>query len=351
MRSPQSLTILLLSLTVLAGCHKEDAITALKVSYPDRESLRMLGAIIPFKDAVWVFKLQGPADEIQKEKPRFDEFLSSLQFDDSKEPPLTWKAPLGWKEEGASGMRLASFRIPAARDMELTVTALPKEGGSVLQNVNRWRKQLALPPLEADELGAETRRAQLGGQDASLVDLTGLGSHSVSKQPAAAAPGLTGRFAKGALPQATPGRGGVPFTYDVPPSWDRDARPAGLSTVSFSVREGGKKASVTLTPLGGGAGGWMQNVERWRGQVKLPKLSEAELARQVSDLEVAGVPAKYVDIDNPEAPVADNRILGVILPLPDSTWFFKMMGPSEVVGRHKGEFEALVKSVKLGAKE
>jgi hypothetical protein len=348
-RSWQALSVLL-CLCLLAGCQQEETITVTQVTQPDRESLRLLGAIVPFQEYTWVFKLQGPADEIERQKKGFDEFLGSLAFDANKEPPVAWKAPAGWKEEQGSRLRFASFRIPSgSREMELTVTPLPKEGGSVLQNVNRWRKQLALPQLEAAELAGAARPAKIGDQDGHLVDITGLGAHSVSKAPAAgplpAHPPLTAPRA----PRRTSSE--LPFTFDVPDSWQKDERPAGLSRVSYTVRDGSKKASVTVTPLGGGAGGWQQNIERWRGQVKLPKVSAAELAQQVSDIEVAGVTAKYVDLDNPGAAIDDNRIVGAILPLPDSTWFFKMTGPSTLVGRHKAAFESLVRSIKLGGKE
>jgi hypothetical protein len=86
--------------------------------------------------------------------------------------------------------------------------------------------------------------------------------------------------------------------------------------------------------------------------VDLPKLLAEELAPHVTILKVADIAARYADVDNPKAATADNRILGVILPLRDQTWFFKMTGPHDLVGQHKAAFESFVKSVKtLGDKE
>ncbi len=66
---------------------------------------------------------------------------------------LRWTAPAGWKELAGSGMRVASFELPkTAGKAEVTVVALPGDVGGELANVNRWRGQLALPPIEQEDL-------------------------------------------------------------------------------------------------------------------------------------------------------------------------------------------------------
>jgi hypothetical protein len=114
--------------------------------------------------------------------------------------------------------------------------------------------------------------------------------------------------------------------------------------------DGKKMAKVTITALGGGGGGIGANVVRWREQVGLPKPNEADLSKELKMLSIAGKDAPFVDFDNPSSPKADNRIVGLILPLDDATWFIKMIGPSELVGREKANFESFVQSFKLGAR-
>jgi hypothetical protein len=344
-RSPRLPFYFVLGIILLTGgCRKDEHIARFTVAQPDRESLRLLGAIVPYKDQYLFFKLTGPAAEVAQEKKPFDDFIASIHFDDKQEPPVLWKVPAGWKQEEGAGMRLLSFRIPAVpKEMELSVIPLPREGNGILENVNRWRKQLTLPPLERENLPEAAQRIKIDGQDAYLIDMTGLGVHTLAK--AAAAP------RRPAPAVQRPRAHDLPFDYDVPEGWHPDARPAGLSVASFTIKDGDKKASVTLTPLGGGAGGWADNINRWRGQVELPKLGEDELAKQVATLQIAGQAARYVDVDNPKSGAANSRILGAIVPLPPQTWFFKMTGPSDLVGRHKAEFESFVKSVKLGEKE
>ncbi len=74
--------------------------------------------------------------------------------------PLKVVAPEGWDEGAPSSMRVASFAIKGAdgATADVSVIPLPGNSGSVLDNVNRWRGQIHLPPLSsADDpaLGTE----------------------------------------------------------------------------------------------------------------------------------------------------------------------------------------------------
>ncbi|MDX6770782.1 MAG: hypothetical protein SF051_14700 [Elusimicrobiota bacterium] len=86
-----------------------------------------------------------------------------------------WKTPKGWKERGADGMRAATL-LPPGGGVEVTVIALPGDVGGELANVNRWRGQIGLPPLEEAGLAEarQTLRSRLG--DVSLYEFTGGGT-------------------------------------------------------------------------------------------------------------------------------------------------------------------------------
>ncbi len=73
---------------------------------------------------------------------------------------LKWSLPKGWSEApGGGAMRFATFKAPFAGKLEATVVVLPGPAGGELANVNRWRGQIALPPL--DEAGlAKSRTTQ-----------------------------------------------------------------------------------------------------------------------------------------------------------------------------------------------
>jgi len=99
--------------------------------------------------------------------------------------PLHWRTPAGWKELPATGMRVASFQVPGLADgtrpaaegsrppAELSVIALPGDAGGDLPNVNRWRGQLGLEPLDEKSLVAQSQRIQSPAGTLLVVDWSG----------------------------------------------------------------------------------------------------------------------------------------------------------------------------------
>ena len=72
---------------------------------------------------------------------------------------LKWTLPKDWSELPGGGMRFATFKAPYPGKLEATVVVLPGPAGGELANVNRWRGQIGLPPL--DEAGLAKSRATL----------------------------------------------------------------------------------------------------------------------------------------------------------------------------------------------
>jgi hypothetical protein len=78
---------------------------------------------------------------------------------------VRWTAPKGWADVAATGMRVATLVPPAANGKaEGSVAAFPGDVGGELANVNRWRGQIALPPMAEGDLAAARRvvRCPLG---------------------------------------------------------------------------------------------------------------------------------------------------------------------------------------------
>jgi hypothetical protein len=68
---------------------------------------------------------------------------------------LAWKLPKGWTEARAGGMRFATLKPSTPGKVDVSVVMLPGAAGGELPNVNRWRGQIGLPPVD------EASRAQL----------------------------------------------------------------------------------------------------------------------------------------------------------------------------------------------
>ena len=86
---------------------------------------------------------------------------------------LVWTAPATWESRPASAMRKATYVISgdAGATAELAITAFTGDVGGTLANVNRWRGQLTLPPIDADALPAALAHVDFNGLHADVVEL------------------------------------------------------------------------------------------------------------------------------------------------------------------------------------
>jgi hypothetical protein len=328
------------------GCQNDEI---RRYQAPHEPRVRMLAAIVPHGENTWFVRLTGPDPAVESHKAAFLAFVESFRFEDKADSKATWTVPKGWKKDlnqprkGAFG-REAAFRLPVEEgdDLELTVVKLGREGqaGETLPNVNRWRGQLGLEPVSADELKGETKQLKVGGTEATLVDMKGTGSRLVAARPmfadgepaAAPAPELAGEQAK--------------LSYKVPEGWKK-APPAQFSVATLRTGEGEKSAEITVTPLRGGGGGLRANLDRWRQQVGLPPADGEEWKRLLRRTEIGGQEAVSVELIGPERAGARKAILGALTLHGGYTWFFKMSGPADVVTNQKAAFDTFVRSVRF----
>ena len=151
------------------------------------------------------------------------------------------------------------------------------------------------------------------------------------------------------LPPGHPGVGGAvapALQYKRPADW-QEAPPSQMRAASFRFSgKDGKQADVSVIPLPGLAGSDLANVNRWRGQVGLAGVSEAELAQLAQQVEIAGQPASLYDQSGTNAGSGDaSRILAAITRRDGTAWFFKMTGDDAVVTEQKPAFIEFLKSV------
>ena len=82
---------------------------------------------------------------------------------------FTWTLPEGWRELPSRPMRVATF---AAGDAECYISVLAGDGGGTAANINRWRRQMGLDPLEDQAIGALPTLTVLNGP-AIFVEMEG----------------------------------------------------------------------------------------------------------------------------------------------------------------------------------
>ena len=88
---------------------------------------------------------------------------------------LTWTAPAHWVAKPPGAMRKGSFAVKAdaGAEADLSITAFPGNTGGLLANLNRWRGQLALPPVAETDLPMLTEHLNAGDLHFEVVDFIG----------------------------------------------------------------------------------------------------------------------------------------------------------------------------------
>jgi hypothetical protein len=96
---------------------------------------------------------------------------SKLSF---KAPPTWTPGELESSRGGFSVRRDAVFEVKDGdRRVEITVTKLPAAAGATLPNVNRWRGQIGLDAISAEQFGQEKKQLDVTGIPADYVQFSG----------------------------------------------------------------------------------------------------------------------------------------------------------------------------------
>jgi hypothetical protein len=140
-------------------------------------------------------------------------------------------------------------------------------------------------------------------------------------------------------PVETPPTADAGPKWKVPPQWT--ALPAGqMQLAKFAMpQRGNAKAEVAVSVFSSDTGGTLRNVNRWRGQIGLGPVTEAELAQQVTKLDPANPQAVLVDLKN-----NDLQLIAAIIPRGGQWFFYKLTGDAAAVAPERDAFVAFVKS-------
>ena len=294
-------------------------------------------------------------------------------------------------------MRAASFRVVGkdGKQADVSVIPLPGLAGSDLDNVNRWRGQVGLPGVSEAELAKLAQPVQIAGQSASLYEQAGTNPGSGDKGRILAAitrragtawffkmtgddalvagqkpafvefltsVNFTAASAQAQLPPSHPpidggsmmGQAGTAASSGQPkPNWDVPSGwkevPGGQFLVAKFLLTGAAdaQAAVNVSMSPGDGGGLLANVNRWRTQLGLGPVAEADLASQTQALDLADGKASVTDIAGQDPKNGQKaRVLAVVIPRSGQTWFYKLMGNAQVVQQEKDAFMKFVQSVK-----
>ena len=151
---------------------------------------RIIAAMVTTANATLFFKMRGNADLTEAQKGDFIKWVAAVcnaqtQTGPSQvaagppqttsAPPIKWTTPEGWTEVPPSSMRYASFSASADEGgkIDISVVTFPGDGGSDADNVNRWRGQMGLAPVDANAVTSQVAALKTEDMTFSTTDIVG----------------------------------------------------------------------------------------------------------------------------------------------------------------------------------
>ena len=308
--------------------------------------------------------------------------------DSASTPALHWKLPAGWTQTGgASEMRYATIEV--APGAQLTITPLGAEAGALLPNIQRWAGQLGIANVTEADLPKYAQTSQISGEQAQLVDITGTAANdkSASRLLAAIIPHdgrvwfikltapdsvaavqksnfdafvhslqfttarSTDSLSSAAPSQPTDPSAGVPghgqgtfrlASWKTPEGWTEQPGANAMRVTSFRVGTGGETAEVIVSRIPqDNVGPFVDNINRWRGQVGLDPITEVKPG-EFKKTVVAAHEALLLTYTGPQ------KQMLVALDVEGSDyWFVKLLGPTSVVSRQQDAFNQFLVSMQF----
>ncbi|HEV7406199.1 MAG TPA: hypothetical protein VGO11_24845 [Chthoniobacteraceae bacterium] len=297
-------------------------------------------------------------------------------------PKLTWKLPAGWSETGPGQMSVASFAIDVnGAKAGVAITPMPNMAGQEPMIVNMWRQQAGAPDLDPAQAEAALTPVPIAGDSGKFFEIS-------SERDGKASRIVTAMFNRGSntwffklqgdatvveaqkpafleflksvqfedkavaaianpppppdpsAPAPAPEPAGPVFPQ--PEGWRK--RPAGQMQVArYAVPEQGEAAAeVTVSMFTSDTGGAPANVARWRRQLGMPELPEAEVAPLIKPIEglEEGADGVYTDLTQ-----GTRRLIGAIVHRGGQWWFFKLLGEEPAVAAARETFLNFAKSL------
>jgi hypothetical protein len=312
---------------------------------------------------------------------------------------IHWDVRPEWKAVPPGEFAMNEYEISANPPLKLSVSQVRLMGSpmvTLLENVNRWRRQLTLPPIAEADLNSALTPGDADGRPVFSVDLSTPAGAPEAKRtlaalvfepgnayafkvmgPAAAVAASKADFDKviasihyddagaghaaaaatnsGEKPAAPPADGVPPIdgisNLNLPEGW-RLLPPENRGFGGRAIMFGDDKVQgrVVVSRLGPMAlSDVMGNINRWRGQVNLPPATDSS-AHPPQDFIFAQGPGLIREFSSPEGGEGvrlRQYVAYTQFPKSDAIWFFRLIGPYDLITKTKPQFEAFVKSLKF----
>ena len=158
---------------------------------------KIVAAMVTTADSTLFFKMRGNADLAEAQKGDFIKWVAAVcnaqtqsgppqmaaaPRQTTNTPQIKWTTPEGWTEVPPSSMRYASFSAPAegGGKIDISIVTFPGDGGSDADNINRWRGQIGLAPLDPNAVTSQVAPLKTADTTFSTTDIAGDKTHTIA---------------------------------------------------------------------------------------------------------------------------------------------------------------------------
>ncbi len=151
---------------------------------------RIIAAMVTTGSSTLFFKMRGNVDLTEAQKGDFIKWvaavcnaqtetqspkMAAMPPQDAGAPQIKWEAPEGWTEVPPSSMRYASFSASSDEGgkIDISIVTFPGDGGSDADNINRWREQMGLAPVDANAVTSQVAPLKTADTTFSTTDIAG----------------------------------------------------------------------------------------------------------------------------------------------------------------------------------
>jgi len=176
----------------------------------------------------------------------------------------------------------------------------------------------------------------------ALLGLMGCGEEEILHYRVPKEKGKTEQAAAHPLAQTDTQSHPSEFKWDLPEGWTYEAG-SGMRMATFKFNIDGAPIECTLVKLGAMAGGLLQNINRWRGQIGLAASNENDLSSSLVNLKGQMGEFKLTEQLNPET---NQAILASIFESNQFTLFVKIMASADQIKKVKDSFTSFSASIR-----
>jgi hypothetical protein len=158
---------------------------------------RIIAAMVTTSSSTLFFKMRGNADLTEAQKGDFIKWvaavcnaqsetrspqMAAMPPQDAGAPQIKWETPEGWTEVPPSSMRYASFSAADGNGgkIDISIVTFAGDGGSDADNVNRWRGQIGLAPIDAGAITSKVTPLKTADTTFSTTDITGAKARTIA---------------------------------------------------------------------------------------------------------------------------------------------------------------------------